>query len=263
MDRGDLTLRQPRAYQTIDGIRREVKAKFVVADGGVSFRLGSYDRTQTLVIDPVLDYSTFLGDASVYVTGVAVDAAGNTYITGEATVAFPGNAGSATCSRCVMGTNKLAVYVTKLNAAGTAVVYSTFIGGSVNPYNSASNDQSVALTVDANNNAIVTGWTSSTDFPMKNPISSGVASFEDGFLTSLTPDGAGLNFSSRLGGSSSGSSSASVYPESLTTDVSGNVYVAGTSESPYLPTTPGALHTFSPSYSNSGAFLLKLSSSGR
>jgi hypothetical protein len=262
LDGSAVTLRQPLAYQMIGGVRREVQANFVLADSGVSFRLERYDRTQTLVIDPVLDYSTFLGDASVNVTGVAVDAAGDTYITGEATVAFPATASSATCSNCVTATNKLGVYVTKLNPTGTAVIYSTFIGGSVNGFNNPSNDQSGPLAVDVNGNAIVTGWTSSADFPLKNAITSGVASYQDGFLTSLTPDGSSLNFSSRLGGSSSMSTSATVYPESVTTDSAGNVYVAGLSESSYLPTTPGALHTFSPSYGHSGAFLLKLSSTG-
>lgn len=257
-----ITLRQPRAYQTIHGMHREVEARFVLADGGIRFRLGRYDQTQPLVIDPVLDYSTFLGDASVYVTGIAVDAAGNTYITGEAPAAFKAKAEPVTCSNCVSGSNKLAVYVTKLNATGTEIIYSTFIGGSVTGANTASNDQSMALTVDINNNAIVTGWTSSADFPLKNPISSGVASYNDGFITSLTADGSSLNFSSRLGGSSSVSTSATVNPEALTTDSAGNAYVAGVSDSPYLPATPGALHAFTPSYSHSGAFLLKLTPSG-
>jgi len=261
-DQSQMTLRQPRAYQISDGVRHEVAAKFIVANGGVRFHLGTYDRTKLLVIDPVLDYSTFLGDASVYVKGVAVDAAGNTYISGVASVGFAANGGTNACSSCVSGTNKGAVYVIKLNATGTAVIYSTFIGGSVNPYGSVSNDQPNALTVDLNNNAIVTGHTSSTDFPLKNPISSGVPSFNDGFLTSLTPDGSALNFSSRLGGDSSASGTSSLNPLSLTTDGSGNVYVAGDSESPYLPTTAGALHSFSPSFGHTGAFLLKLSSSG-
>ena len=265
LDGSAATLRRPRAYQIIDGVRREVQAKFVVANGGASFWLGSYDRTQMLIIDPTLDYSTFLGDASIYVTGVAVDGTGNTYVTGEATVAYPATANPTTCSSCVTATNKLAVYVTKLNSTGTAVIYSTLIGGSHTGYPGStigSNDQSSALTVDRNGNAIVIGWTSSADFPLKNPIPSGVASYQDGFVTSLTPDGSSLNFSSRLGGSSSVSTSASVYPQSLTTDSTGNVYVAGLSQSPYLPTTPGALQAFSPSYPNNGAFLLKLSPTG-
>jgi hypothetical protein len=262
LDESEVTLRRPHAYQMTGGARREVPAQFVLADGVVSFHLGRYDLTQQLVIDPVLDYSTFLGNASVHVTGVAVDAAGDTYIAGEAPVSFPATANPATCKNCVTAANKLAVFVTKLNPAGTAVIYSTFIGGSVDGFNNPSNDQSGPLAVDTNGNAIVTGWTSSADFPLKNPIPSGVASYQDGFITSLTPDGSSLNFSSRLGGSSSVSASALVYPESLTTDPSGNVYVAGLSESPYLPTTPGALHAFSPSYGDTGAFLLKLSSAG-
>ncbi|MBB5340860.1 choice-of-anchor D domain-containing protein [Tunturiibacter gelidoferens] len=262
LDESEITLRHPHAYQMIGGDRREVPAQFVLADGAVSFHLGDYDRTQPLVIDPVLDYSTFLGNASVSVTAVAVDAGGDTYITGEAPVAFPAMANPATCNSCVTGTNKLAVFVTKLNPAGTAVIYSTFIGGSVDPYNGPSTDQSTALIVDASGDAIVAGSQASADFPLKNPISSAAANFDNGFVLSLTPDGSAFNFSSRLGGGSSVSQSDMVYPESLTTDTTGNVYVAGLSESTSLPVTPGALHAFSPSYGDTGAFLLKLSPTG-
>jgi hypothetical protein len=135
LDKSEITLRRPRAYQMIDGIRHEVSAQFVLTRGVLSFHLGRYDPTQELVIDPVLDYSTFLGDASISTTGVAVDAAGDTYITGEAPVSFSAATKPATCSNCVTGTNKLAVFVTKVNPAGTAIIYSTFIGGSVDPYN--------------------------------------------------------------------------------------------------------------------------------
>jgi hypothetical protein len=262
LDESEITLRHPHAYQMIGGERREVPAQFVLADGAVSFHLGGYDRTQPLVIDPVLDYSTFLGNASVSVTGVAVDASGDTYITGEAPVAFPAIANPAMCNSCVTGTNKLAVFVTKLNPAGTAVIYSTFLGGSVDPYNGPSTDQSTAVTVDTNGDAIVVGSADSADFPLKNPISSAAANFSNGFVLSLTPDGSSLNFSSRLGGGSTVSQSDMVYPESVTTDTTGNVYVAGLSESTSLPVTPGALHAFSPSYGDTGAFLLKLSPTG-
>lgn len=118
------------------------------------------------------------------------------------------------------------------------------------------------MTVDAHGDAIVTGSAASTDFPLKNPISSAAANFDNGFVLSLTPDGSSLNFSSRLGGGSSISMSDMVYPETVTTDAAGNVYVAGLSESTSLPTTSGAVHAFSPSYGNTGAFLLKLSPTG-
>lgn len=258
---GAITLQRPRAYQTIDGRQRDVPAGFVVQGTRVRFRLGSYDRSRELVIDPVLDYSTFLANGSISVAGVATDAAGDTYVTGEAAVTYPATANSATCISCVSST-KSAVFVTKLNPTGTAAIYSTFLGGSTDPYNSASSDQASGLTVDANGDAIVAGWTSSTDFPLKNPISAGTPSFDDGFLVSLTPDGSGFNFSSRLGGSSSGSTSASVFPESLATDSSGDVYVAGTSESSFLPVTSGALNGCSPTYGNTCGFLLKLSPAG-
>ena len=262
LDDGQITLRRPTAYQVIAGVRHEVPANFVLAGQLVTFHLGTYDRTQQLIIDPVLDYSTFLGDASIYVTGVATDAAAATYITGEAPVAFPATAQTATCNTCIAGTNKLAVFVSKLNAAGTAVVYSTFIGGSVDPYNDPANDQSSGIAVDINGNAVVIGSADTKDFPLKNPISSAGANFNNGFVLSLTPDGSSLNFSSRLGGGSSPSQSDMAYPEAVATDHAGSVYVSGLSASTSLPVTPGALHTFSPSYGTNGGFLLKLSAAG-
>jgi hypothetical protein len=257
-----VVLRRPVAYQLIDQVQYPVDARFLLANGTVSFDLGAYDRSRLLVIDPVLDYSTFLGDASVYVTGMAVDAAGNTYVTGEAPAAFPASASTAACKNCVSASNKLAVYVTKLNSSGTAVLYSTFIGGSTSGANTPSNDQSNAVTVDSAGNAIVTGWTSSSDFPLKNSIAAGTPSYQDGFLTSLTPDGSALNFSSRLGGSTVVSAGANVYPTAVTTDAQNNVYVTGTSQSSYLPVTTGALNAVTPSYNTTAGFLLKLSQAG-
>jgi hypothetical protein len=256
-----IVLGKPLAYQMVGGDRREVPARFELAGDSVRFRIGQYDRSKPLIIDPVLDYSTFIGNASVYVTGVATDANGNVYITGEAPAAFGASAASATCSSCVAATNKLAVYVTKLNSAGTSVLYSTFLGGSKDPYGNSSNDQSSLIAVDGNGNAIVSGWTSSIDFPTKNPITTGVPSFGDGFLTSLSPDGSSLNFSSRIGGGS-GSSGGSTYPGALTVDSSGNVYLAGKTESSYLAVTTGALNNATPSYGNPASFLMKLSSQG-
>jgi hypothetical protein len=154
------------------------------------------------------------------------------------------------------------VYVTKLNSTGTSVLYSTFLGGSVDPYGGSSHDQSSLVAVDGNGNAIVSGWTSSTDFPMKNAISAGVPSFDDGFLTSLSPDGSSLNLSSRIGGSSAGNSAADTYPGALAVDASGAVYLAGSTWSAYLPVTSGAINNATPSYSHTTAFMMKLTAQG-
>ena len=132
-----------------------------------------------------MDYSTFLTDVSVYVNGATVDAAGNTYIVGQSfSSAYPVTAG-AFQSGCPACTSNPDLFITKLNSTGTGQVYSTFLGGST--YQSAN-----GIVVDSNGNVIVTGTTSSADFPMKNPISSGIATYNDGFVTSLSADGSSL-----------------------------------------------------------------------
>ncbi len=94
---GDLALKKPVVYQNVAGERKFVEAGYAVAGNKVSFRLGKYDRTQTLVIDPVFTYLTYLGGSSVdrigAVTNVgqvsspnqalAIDSAGNVYVAGE------------------------------------------------------------------------------------------------------------------------------------------------------------------------------------
>jgi hypothetical protein len=255
---GAITFERPIAYQTVAGSRHNVDAAYSVdKDGTVHFQLGSYDRTEKLVIDPVLTFATYLDAFSDTVSSVATDAAGNTYITGLTfNTTYPVTSGGfeQKCTACA--NNAAAVFVTKLNANGTAQVYSTFLGGS--QYNQPS-----ALAVDASGNAIVAGYTESSDFPLKNPISAGTPSYTDGFVTSLAPDGASLNFSSRLGGTSSQGTSASTFAAGVAVDASGNVFVAGTTQSSYLPVTAGALDAGTPSYgTDSYVFLTKLQQSG-
>jgi hypothetical protein len=255
---GAITFQRPIAYQTVAGVQRNVDAAFLVDKGGtVRFRLGSYDTREKLVIDPVLSFATYLDSVSDGVDAIATDASGNMYITGYTfNSKFPVTSGAydQQCAACA--NNTAAVYVTKLNATGTAQIYSTFLGGSA--YN-----QPVGLAVDANENAVVAGRTSSTDFPMKNPISAGLPSGEDGFVTSLSPDGSSLNFSSLLGGTSTQGTSATTYTGAVAVDASGNVYVSGVTESSYLPVTSGALDAGTPSYGNDDyVFLTKIQPSG-
>lgn len=253
----EMLVRAPYIYQESGGSRIERRGEFVLLrKNEVGFKVSEFDPHLPLIIDPVLDFSTYLADLSLYVRGVATDSGGNTYIIGETfSSSYPTTAGAAqgACASC--NSNKPDIFVTKLNAAGTAQVYSTFLGGS-------GYDQSLKIAVDASGDAVVSGYTSSADFPLKNAIPSGVPSTYDGFITSLAPDGASLNFSSRLGGSDSSGHAADTRPWAVTVDTAGNVYVSGMTQSPYLPVTPGALNAGVPGYSNNYVFLTKLQPGG-
>src|SRR5204863_467635 len=128
--RGPLRDTRPLSYQTIGGRRVPVASRFVLGNGGAyGFALGAYDPRYPLVIDPGLVYSTFLGGASFNEEGqaIAVDGAGSAYVTGFTSSAdFPTTAGAFDVS---YGSDSDA-FVTKLNAAGSALVYSTYLGGS-------------------------------------------------------------------------------------------------------------------------------------
>lgn len=158
---GEETIRQhaPVTYQeTASGGRREVESRYALRDDGqVGFEVGEYDRSVPLVIDPVLEYSTFLGDVDNEAgNGIAVDSAGNAYVTGwTESENFPTVdpiQGTHTAE-----TDDKDVFVTKINSAGTALVYSTFLGGS-------GADTGTSIAVDSAGNAYVTGGGSVT-FP--------------------------------------------------------------------------------------------------
>jgi hypothetical protein len=152
---GDLTLNKPVAYQESNGIRQLVDARFILkANHQVGFQLGTYDRTRELVIDPSLSYATYLGGTGEDVGfGIAVDAAGDSFITGHSnSVVFPGFSGT------VIGHSGLfSAFVSELNPTG-ALVYTTFVGGS-------GDDLGASIDVDSTGAAYVAGITSSTDFP--------------------------------------------------------------------------------------------------
>jgi len=139
---GQLRLQKPAVYQAVKGIRQEVSGSYVLTDRHqVGFQVAAYDASRPLVIDPVLFYSTYLGgSARDSGRGIAVDAAGNAYVTGGAFQ--PSSPGG--------------VFVTKLNPTGSGLVYSTFLGSS---------GEGEGIAVDAAGNAYVTGATDSTNFP--------------------------------------------------------------------------------------------------
>jgi hypothetical protein len=180
----------PVAYQGDGSSRTPVDARFELSGNTVSFSLGAYDRSRPLVIDPVvLDYSTYLGGSDAdRANGIAVDSAGAAYLTGR-TLSTDFNTAGPIEPAAGQGD----VFVTKLNAAGDAVVYSTYLGGE-------GDDSGNGIAVHGGG-AYIVGTTESTDFNTVNPASpnkdEGIA---DAFVAKLNDAGDGLVYSTYLGG---------------------------------------------------------------
>ncbi len=248
-ERGDLVLRtsagllrqhRPRIYQEIGGTRRDVAGGYrLVGKTRAGFELTDYRTDLPLVIDPVLHYSTsFGGSGGDYVTGMALDNAGNVYVTGYTVSAdFPASAG-AVQGQAAGNTD---VFVTKLGSDGNSIIFSTFLGG-------RSGDRANAIAVDASGNAYVTG-TGSVGFPVTagafRPACCGA------FVAKLSATGSALLYSTFLGSGES---------YGIAVDSGGNVFVAGRTGSNGFPTSPGAFQT--KLRGNDDAFLVKLDSAG-
>jgi hypothetical protein len=120
----------PVLYQDSGGVRQSVSGRYVLeGDGQVSFAVGSYDPSQPLVIDPILSYSTYLGGSGQYDEGfgIAVDGSGNAYVTGQTgSTNFP----TANPLQAIFGGGSSDAFMAKLNPAGSALVYSTYLGAS-------------------------------------------------------------------------------------------------------------------------------------
>jgi hypothetical protein len=252
---GVLTDTRPKTYQIVGGSRIGVESHFVLRSATTfGLAVGAYDRRLPLVIDPGLVYSTYLGGSGDdNGNAIAIDAAGNAYVTGVTMSSnFPTTAGAFDTS--FNGAQD--VFVTKLNAAGTTVLYSTYIGGS-------SNDQGLAIAVDGSGNAYVTGSTGSTNFPTRfDPAQIPPGSFiyrstyqggsTDAFVTKVNPTGTGLVFSTFAGGSGADEGWG------IAVHSSGDVYVTGDTTSSNLPVTPAPFRLQATYGGNMDAFFLRL-----
>ncbi len=198
----------------------------LTAQNEVRFDVGPYDPTRPLVIDPVLSYSTYLGGSgSETGFGIAVDGAGNTYVTGQtSSTNFPTK---NPLQASLNGSSDAFVAKIDTTKSGDAsLVYSTYLGGS-------KFDSGSGIAVDAAGNVYVTGQTASTDFPTKNPFqgtlgASGGSS--NAFVAKLNSSGSTLLYSTYLGGSKSESGSG------IAVDTAGNAYVTGQTFSTNFPT---------------------------
>ena len=162
---GEVRLHKPVAYQEGEGGRRvEVSARYVVEGGRVRFRLGAYDRRLPLVIDPVVNYATFLGGSGDdRGHAVAVDAQGHAYVTGTtSSLNFPVTNGS---SNRITSAGHTTAYVSKLSPDGSQLLFSTYFGGTTANGGANAGDISNGVGVDAAGNVYVAGYTDSTDFP--------------------------------------------------------------------------------------------------
>jgi YVTN family beta-propeller protein len=168
-------------------------------------------------------YSTYLGGTgSDAAYAIAVDSSGNAFVVGQtSSTSFPGvNSNSV---QPTYGGGTANGFVAELNAAGTALVYSTFLGG--NGY-----DLPVGIALDSTGNAYVTGYTSSTNFPVSSaPFQAASGGGYDAFVTKLNPGGTTLVYSTYLGGSGLDAAAG------IAVDSSGNAYVAGETTSTSFP----------------------------
>jgi uncharacterized protein (TIGR03437 family) len=244
---GDLRIALPKIYQEIGGVRRAVGGRFTVRNGNeVAFNVEPYDRTHLLVIDPTIVFSTLLGGATgpSQGQGIAVDSAGNIYLAGYTSAAdFPvDNAFQWGLDTFSGYSNYSNGFVTKINPGGTAVLYSTYIGGS-------GTDQLRGIAVDSAGSVWVAGWTGSADFPVLS--AANAASGPGAVVLKLDSSGA-LIFSTCLGGSA-------VQGNAVAVDASGNAYVAGSADNTFQA-TPGGFQSVN--QGGQDAFVAKFTSTG-
>jgi hypothetical protein len=244
----EVSFHKPDIYQMVGGRRVKVEGSFArPAHSEIGFNLGAYDHRLPLVIDPVLVYSTYLG-GSVFESGnrIALDSSGSAYIVG-ATLSpdFP------TTSGAYMRTDPdrldMNVFVTKMNPAGTALDYSTFLGG----LNQDQGEIGWDIAVDGKGRAFVTGGTYATDFPTTagayqtvNKAAANQAATI--FVTGLNASGTALAYSTYFGGSGisiKNGSSLVTYGDvgdAIAVGANGYIYVGGTAASTDFPVTAGA-----------------------
>jgi len=227
---------------------------------------GAYDTTYNGGQDDVfvakfdtsgsLLWSTYLGGPTYETAlGIAVDSAGNVYVTGQAGGAFPTTAGAY---QTAYHGGTYDAFVTKLNASGSAIIYSTYLGGSADDYGGLN------IAVDASGNAYIGGSTRSSDFPTTpgafQTTKPGFEGVNSATVTKLNATGSALIYSTYLGGTNFFVYSEGVY--GIAVDGSGNAYVTGLTAATDFPTTAGAFQATSPGGGPNQVFVTKLNPTG-
>lgn len=247
-----LRMSRPLAWQEVEGRSIPVEIHYQpLTDGRYGFVAGGFDPDRELFINPVLNWSTYLGPDGSPDGGpdegksVAVDAAGNAYLTGYTeSSSFPVTAG-------VLGKTSgggADVFVTKLNATGTTLLYSTYLGGS-------GYDEGNAIAVDAAGQAYLTGSTESPNFPVTpGAMDTTYNGNIDAFALKLNSNGSQLIYSTFIGegGFETG--------KGIAANIYGNAFVTGYTGSSAFPTTQGSFGTTF--HGGFDVFVVKLGSNG-
>ena len=226
LDGASARLARPVAYQDVDGSRRHVAAEFsLLAPSRIGFRLGAYDPSRPLVIDPTLVTSSFLGGSgndSGY--GIALDAQGNVYVTGSTdSTDFPTGAPLQAARSNPGGGQTSDVFVTKLSPDGSRMIWSTYLGGT-------GRDTAYAVAVGADGGVYVSGVTESPDFPRARAAQDAYGGGpSDAFVAKLAANGAALEWSTFVGGTETDRG------RGLAVDTAGNAYVTGSTNSVDFP----------------------------
>jgi len=243
---GELENAKPVCYQVIEGERVEIQAEFMkIGDNNYGFKVKGYNRNYELIIDPVVSiYSTYLGGSDGdYGNGIAVDSEGAAYVTGDtSSTDFP-------TKNPIQGTNagEIDIFIAKVNSSGSALIYSTYFGGS-------NWDLGFSIAVDSESAAYVTGYTNSIDFPTLNPIQSSYGGGPwDAFITKVNSSGSGIIYSTYLGGSEWDLGFG------IAVDLEGEAYVTGETSSTDFPTKNPIQGTYA---GESDIFIAKVNSSG-
>lgn len=225
-DFGILTENKPISFQEIDNIRIPVEGSFeIFEDNSFGFKFESgYDPNLPLIIDPILNYSTYFGGTSNdFARDVAIDDNGSVYITGYTSSsdfpidsAFDSNYNGG-------GTSGYDIVIFKMSATGDTLFYSTYFGGSED------DEIAISIDVDQSGKAIITGQTYSNDIPLQIPSQSFLSGNSDAFVVVLSENGNNLLYSTYYGGTSDDNGSAVIF------DTGNIAYLTGTTSSSNLP----------------------------
>jgi RHS repeat-associated protein len=239
----------PNLYQDLNGVHQAVTGNYNLAGGQITFNVGAYDHTRPLVIDPVVDFSTYLGGNTDSGQDITVDSRGNVYVIGTTNATdFPVTNGAFQTT--LLGPTD--AFVTKFDPTGSSLVYSTYLGGSGGNHLMFARlgDEGFGIAVDPSGNAYLTGDTRSADFPTTASAFQPTYNLSiDGFVTKLNAQGNGLIYSSFLGSPPPppNGSLGSDRGNAIAIDSSGDAFVTGQTagdnvDNPF-PTTSGAFQT--------------------